>query len=488
MREVSDNGERVDFDEDNYIGEEMDDDDVEEQTGSDVEEGAEVDYSEEEENEEGNRVDSPLDNLPEAEGTQNDTEHAECDIKPNASADDPDFEKHSELLSLPPHGSEVFVGGLPKDVLEEDLRDHFETFGEIYEIRLVKSKETGESKGYAFISFTSKSAAQKAIEELHNKEFKGKTVRCSLSESKYRLFIGNVPKALTEDQFRKIIQETGPGSENIELIKDPQNPSRNRGFAFVEYYNNACADYSRKKMSSGSFKLDGNTPTVTWADPKSTPNSSSAAAAQVKALYVKNIPDNTTTDQLKEVFQHYGEVTKVVMPPSKSGSAKRDFGFVHFAERSSALKAVSSTEIHDIEGQKLEVALAKPQADKKFDGPLPHSRVQSHAPPQAGYGGFAANPYGSVGAGYGMAPAMQMQPMIYGRGPMPSGMQMVPMVLPDGRIGYVLQQPGMQVPAPPRPRRHDRGSGPSGGSHGSRGGGSSGGSEHGNRNRRYHPY
>ncbi|MCD7458257.1 hypothetical protein HAX54_037697 [Datura stramonium] len=36
--------------------------------------------------------------------------------------------------------------------------------------------------------------------------------------------------------------------------------------------------------------------------------------------------------------------------------------------------------------------------------------------------------------------------MIYGRGPMPSGMQMVPMVLPDGQIGYVLQQPGVQAP------------------------------------------
>ena len=30
------------------------------------------------------------------------------------------------------------------------------------------------------------------------------------------------------------------------------------------------------------------------------------------------------------------------------------------------------------------------------------------------------------------------QPMIYGRGPTPSGMRMVPMVLPDGRLGYVL--------------------------------------------------
>ena len=30
------------------------------------------------------------------------------------------------------------------------------------------------------------------------------------------------------------------------------------------------------------------------------------------------------------------------------------------------------------------------------------------------------------------------QPMIYGRGAMPTGMQMVPMLLPDGRVGYVL--------------------------------------------------
>lgn len=64
------------------------------------------------------------------------------------------------------------------------------------------------------------------------------------------------------------------------LLQDPQNPGRNRGFAFVEYYNNACADYSRQKMTAASFKLDGNTPTVTWADPKITPDHS-AASAQV---------------------------------------------------------------------------------------------------------------------------------------------------------------------------------------------------------------
>lgn len=47
----------------------------------------------------------------------------------------------------------------------------------------------------------------------------GKVLRCSLSENKNRLFVGNVPKSWTEDEFRKVIEDVGPGVENIELIK-----------------------------------------------------------------------------------------------------------------------------------------------------------------------------------------------------------------------------------------------------------------------------
>lgn len=106
---------------------------------------------------------------------------------------------------------------------------------------------------------------------------------------------------------------------------------------------------------------------------------------------------------------------------------------------------------------------------------------------------------------------MFLQPMIYGRGPMPPGMRMVPMMLPDGRLGYVLwassgfcpckmtnptwflsfirntffllelfrQQPGAQPSPPPPPRRGDRSGGSS--ESGSRG-------SDGNRGRRYRPY
>ncbi|KAG6395278.1 hypothetical protein SASPL_145920 [Salvia splendens] len=202
----------------------------------------------------------------------------------DTGSEDGGKEKHAELLDLPPHGSEVFIGGLSRDISEEDLRELCEPLGEIFEVlhhyadKVLKNRDTGESKGFAFVLVL------------------------------------------------KI----------IELIKDPQNPGRNRGFAFVEFYNNACADYSRQKMSSASFKLDGNTPTVTWADPKITPDHS-AATSQVKALYVKNIPENTSTERIKGNLPATWGSHQSCYATAKAGG-KRDFGFIHYAERSSALK------------------------------------------------------------------------------------------------------------------------------------------------------
>ena len=36
--------------------------------------------------------------------------------------------------ALPPHGSEVFIGGLPRDITEDDLCELCEPLGEIYEV------------------------------------------------------------------------------------------------------------------------------------------------------------------------------------------------------------------------------------------------------------------------------------------------------------------------------------------------------------------
>lgn len=58
------------------------------------------------------------------------------DIEPvETGKEEKDGEKGGELLTRPPHGSEVFVGGITRDTTEEDLRNLCQSSGDIYEVR-----------------------------------------------------------------------------------------------------------------------------------------------------------------------------------------------------------------------------------------------------------------------------------------------------------------------------------------------------------------
>lgn len=49
--------------------------------------------------------------------------------------DEHERKKHAELLARPPHGSEVYIGGIPHDASDEDLRGFCESVGEVTEVR-----------------------------------------------------------------------------------------------------------------------------------------------------------------------------------------------------------------------------------------------------------------------------------------------------------------------------------------------------------------
>ncbi|KAG8093544.1 hypothetical protein GUJ93_ZPchr0012g20102 [Zizania palustris] len=331
------------------------------------------------------------------------------------------------------------------------------------QVRMMRGKE--DDRGYAFVSFRTKDLALEAAQKLTNAKLKGKRIRVSSSQAKNKLFIGNVPHSWTQDDFKRAVEEVGPGvlKADLMIIKDSRtSTNRNRGYGFVEYYNHACAEYARQKMSTPTFKLDSNAPTVSWADPR---NNESASTSQIKSVYVKNLPKNVTQAQLKKLFEHHGEITKVVLPPSRAGHDNR-YGFVHFKERFMAMKALQNTERYELDGQFLDCSLAKPPAaDKKDDTvSLPSSKGAPLLPsyPPLGYGIMP------MPGAYGAVHTSMAQPMLYAPRAPPPGAAMVPMMLPDGRLVYVVQQPGGQLPlASPPPQqagRHGSGSGSGGGS------------------------
>ena len=78
----------------------------------------------------------------------------------------------------------IYAGNLSHDVTENDLRQAFEEFGQVSEVRLIMDKFSGESKGFGFIEMPSKEEAEKAMEEMNGKDLKGRALNVNEAKPK----------------------------------------------------------------------------------------------------------------------------------------------------------------------------------------------------------------------------------------------------------------------------------------------------------------
>jgi cold-inducible RNA-binding protein len=70
----------------------------------------------------------------------------------------------------------LYVGGLAYAVTDDQLKDFFAAFGEVTSAQVIMDRATGRSKGFGFVEMANDTEALKAIEELNDKEFLGRTI------------------------------------------------------------------------------------------------------------------------------------------------------------------------------------------------------------------------------------------------------------------------------------------------------------------------
>jgi RNA recognition motif-containing protein len=71
----------------------------------------------------------------------------------------------------------LYVGNLPYETSEPDLEALFAQAGAVKEVRMVRDQTTGRARGFAFVEMESEAEAQKAIDQLHDHEFGGRTLQ-----------------------------------------------------------------------------------------------------------------------------------------------------------------------------------------------------------------------------------------------------------------------------------------------------------------------
>ena len=77
--------------------------------------------------------------------------------------------------------AKLFVGNLAYTTTEDDLKAMFAEAGGVKSVAVIKDRETGRSKGFAFVEFETQVDAEKAISMFDGKEYQGRVLKVNLA-------------------------------------------------------------------------------------------------------------------------------------------------------------------------------------------------------------------------------------------------------------------------------------------------------------------
>lgn len=71
----------------------------------------------------------------------------------------------------------IYIGNLPYNTSEDDLRDLFAAHGEVSSVNIIIDRDSGRSKGFGFVEMPDKAQAESAINAINQTDVSGRSVR-----------------------------------------------------------------------------------------------------------------------------------------------------------------------------------------------------------------------------------------------------------------------------------------------------------------------
>jgi RNA recognition motif-containing protein len=81
-------------------------------------------------------------------------------------------------------GNRLYVGNLSFNATNDTVRAAFSAFGEITDVHVVSDRETGQSRGFGFVTMGTADAAQKAIAEMNGAMLDGRALKVNEAEER----------------------------------------------------------------------------------------------------------------------------------------------------------------------------------------------------------------------------------------------------------------------------------------------------------------
>lgn len=262
----------------------------------------------------------------------------------------------------------LYVGDLDFNVTDSQLYDLFNQAGQVVSVRVCRDMSTRRSLGYGYVNYNNPQDAARAMDLLNFTPLNGKTIRVMYSHrdpsirksGSANIFIKNLDKAIDN----KALHDTFSTFGNILSCKIATDPSgQSKGYGFVQFENDESAQNAIDKLNGmlindkqvyvGNFLRKQERETVT-------------SKTKFNNVYVKNLAETTTEEDLEKIFGEYGPITSVVVMRDGNGKSKC-FGFVNFENADDAGNAVEALNGKKVDEKEWYVGKAQKKSERELE-------------------------------------------------------------------------------------------------------------------------
>ncbi|XP_077252772.1 RNA-binding (RRM/RBD/RNP motifs) family protein [Tasmannia lanceolata] len=163
-----------------------------------------------------------------------------------------------------PLNTKLYFGNLPYNCDSAQLAGIIQEYGSPEMVEVLYDRDTGRSRGFAFVTMSSIQDANAVIQNLDGSEYGGRTLRVNFSdkpkpkeplypESEYKLFVGNLSWSVTSESLTQMCQEYG-NVVGARVLYDGDT-GRSRGYGFVCYSSQQEMDVALQTLNGA--ELDG---------------------------------------------------------------------------------------------------------------------------------------------------------------------------------------------------------------------------------------
>ncbi|KAF6165606.1 hypothetical protein GIB67_021876, partial [Kingdonia uniflora] len=245
----------------------------------------------------------------------------------------------------------LWIGDLQYWVNEAYLSGCFSHSGEVFSIKIIRNKVTGQPEGYGFIEFVSHGAAERVLQSYNGTQMPGteQTFRLNWASfgigerrpdagPEHLIFVGDLAPDVTDYLLQETFRAQYPSVRGAKVVTDP-NTGHSKGYGFVKFAeemerNRAMRFQQPYTAAAVAVAPKPVYPTPAYTTPAVLPLPVPDNDITNTTLFIGGLDPNITDEELRQIFAQFGELVYVKIPSGKG------CGFVQFGTRASAEEAI----------------------------------------------------------------------------------------------------------------------------------------------------